>query len=631
MLAKRVTACCAFFALGGAAAQPAPDLARTFGQLPSISMPRLSPDGRHLALQMTRDGLPAILSIDLAENDRGTWLVRTERGGFKLTDCQWAKNDRLLCVAHYTAMRDLRPYEEYGVFLLDADGGEIKEILRNQPWIRLVNRLTDDPENIAIELRETVDRGYPLGEVLGFWRALYLLNVYTGSIELLAPAKPPIWRWQLSDDGQTAVGFGGNEIWSWRRQSAEFTAIGSPPAPVADLVGLDREARSALLLADDRGKRALFAVPLDGQPAHLLARDDTYDVEGFDALPGLTHRAGRATVLTETPEHRWLETGMANSQRTLDGLITGAKAYVETASQDLKRSVVRFENDRVSPYYVLFDSAAQPRVLGAAYPGVDNAKLVPVRMVRVPMRDGLAIDVFITEPPVRPDGPVRAVVMPHGGPEVRDSRGFDYTAQFLAASGYVVLQPNFRGSAGYGREFLEAGRRGWGTTMHDDITDTARWAIGEKLADAGHVCILGMSYGGYAALLGVAKEPDLYACAVSVAGPSDLGELLFDFEKTRDDFEQEIQRNRIGWDRDELIAQSPFKLADGIKAPVLLIHGKLDTRVEMDQSQRMARALRRNDAPVKLILQDNGDHFLRDEQQRIETLREIGRFLAEHL
>jgi dipeptidyl aminopeptidase/acylaminoacyl peptidase len=336
-------------------------------------------------------------------------------------------------------------------------------------------------------------------------------------------------------------------------------------------------------------------------------------------------------LLTEVVAHRWLDTGMANSQRSLDTLVPGARAFVETASQDLTRSVVRFEGDSMAPRYVLFDTASQPRVLGVEYPNVDDTKLSPVRRVRVAMRDGIEIDVFVTEPAAQPAGPAKAVVMPHGGPEARDVRGFDFIAQFLAASGYAVVQPNFRGSSGYGREFLEAGRRGWGTAMHNDITDAARWAIGEKLADAGHLCIVGSSYGGYAALLGVAKEPGLYVCAVSFAGPSDLGELLFDFDKTRGPHEQQRQRDRIGWAREDLDAQSPFRLADNIEAPVLLIHGKLDTRVEMDQSQQMARALRRNDTPVELVLQDKGDHFLRDQEQRIEMLREMGRFLAEHL
>ena len=626
----KLAVCWALSLCAEAAAQAPRDLAQAFGQLPAMSMPRLSPDGRHLAMQMTRDGLPAIVSIDLTENDRATWLVRTERGGFKIWDCQWAKNDRLLCVVHYTAIRDLQPYEEVAVYSLDPAGKDTKEVLREEPAVDFVNFLPNDPQNVAIQMPERADRGV-FGTGYGLRPALYLLNVYTGATELLAPSKPPLWYWQLSDDGQTAVAAGGTEIWTWNRQSAEFAQVGSPPGPLAELVGLDREARNALVLADDRGRRSLFAVPLDGRAPSVLARDDVYDVAGFDALPALTHRVGRVAVMTEAPEYRWLDAGMANSQRTLDGLVPGAKAHVETASHDLKRSVVRFENDRVAPYYVLFDSAAQPRVLGAAYPGVDNARLAAVRMVRVPMRDGVSIDVFVTEPPVRPDGPAKAVVMPHGGPEVRDVRGFDYKAQFLAANGYVVLQPNFRGSAGYGSEFLAAGRRGWGTVMHNDITDTARWAIAETLADAGHVCIVGSSYGGYAALLGVAKEPDLYACAVSIAGPSDLGELLFDFDKLTGGYENEIERQRIGWDRDELNAQSPFKLADNVQAPVLLIHGKLDTTVEMDQSQRMARALRRNDTPVELVLQDNGDHFMRDEEQRVETLRALGRFLAEHL
>jgi dipeptidyl aminopeptidase/acylaminoacyl peptidase len=615
-------------------AQTVNELAQHFGQLPEMAMPRLSPDGRYLAMQIPRDGVPSILASDLDNSGRDRWLLSTTPGGFKIADCQWAKNDRLICIVDYTSVKNSQPYYEFAIYSMSPDGKEAKEILVREPWVRLVNRLPDDPVNIAIEKLSNVG-----------WPALYLVNVYTGFNEMLAPAKPPASRWELSDDGQTAVAYGLEvagrttinfdepELWAWHRQTEEFVRI-APEVRADlyfDLVGLDSGGKNALLLGNDGGRRALLAAPVDGQPTRTLVRDDMFDVTSFSALPGLTHRAGRAAVMTDVLEHRWLEPGMANSQRQLDSVVPGARAFVETASYDLRRSVVRFDGDRVAPRYVLFDAKAQPRVLGLAYPNVDDAKLGAMRLARVRMRDGTAIDVFITEPTAQAPGPARAVVLPHGGPEARDLRRFDFIAQFLAANGYAVLQPNFRGSWGYGRDFLEAGRRGWGIAMHNDITDAARWALDEKLAEPGHICIVGASYGGYAALLGVAKEPDLYACAVSIAGPSDLGNLLWDFNKDAGPHARRLARERIGWQRDELDAQSPLELVADVKAPILLIHGRLDSRVEADHSERMARALRSSDKAVELIIQRNGDHFLSDEPQRIETLRELGRFLAEHL
>jgi dipeptidyl aminopeptidase/acylaminoacyl peptidase len=627
-------ACSVLGLCAAALAQSSADLAQRFGHLPDVERPRLSPDGRYLAMQIPRDGVPAILSVDLSGKDEQQWLLGTTPGGFKIADCQWAKSDRLICLIDYTAVKNSQPHYEFAVFSLAADGKGSKEILIDEPWVRLVNRLPSDPENIAIEKLSAVG-----------WPALYLLNVYTGRSEILAPARPPATRWELSDDGETAVAFGipaagrttldfGNpEFWSWSRSTREFSRLAPKlDADVyVDLVGLDSMGRNALVLGTDGDRQSLLALPLDGGPHRTLIRDERYDVTVFDTLPALTHRAGRVAVLTDTNEHRWLDAGMANSQRQLNALRSGAIATVETSSHDMQRSVVRFEADAIAPYYVLFDAGAQPRVIGKEYPDLEELTLAATRVVRVLMRDEVEIDVLVTEPPRRADGALRAVVIPHGGPEARDYRHFDFIVQFLAARGYVVLQPNFRGSWGYGREFLEAGRRSWGTVMHNDITDTARWAIDTKLAEPGHVCIVGASYGGYAALLGATKEPDLYACAVSIAGPSDLGNLLWDFDKTGGPRSQRLARDRIGWDRDELEAQSPLASAANAVAPVLLIHGRLDSRVEPDHSERMARALRKLGKPVELVIQRNGDHFLSDEAQRIEMLSKIGEFLSEHL
>jgi dipeptidyl aminopeptidase/acylaminoacyl peptidase len=250
-------------------------------------------------------------------------------------------------------------------------------------------------------------------------------------------------------------------------------------------------------------------------------------------------------------------------------------------------------------------------------------------------RDGLAIPAYITLPPdlnsLADAKDLPFIVHPHGGPAARNFLRFDFDVQFLVSRGYGVLQMNFRGSEGYGRDFADAGHREWGQAMQDDITDGAEWLIETGIANANRMAIMGGSYGGYAALMGAVKTPTLYQCAISFAGVSDLPELL------------KLERRFIGgkyatrfigdlWkDRKMLRENSPAQRADAIQVPVLLMHGDADTVVDVDQSERMAKALREAGGQVEYRVFENGDHHLSLYENRLQYLTEMERFLQECL
>jgi dipeptidyl aminopeptidase/acylaminoacyl peptidase len=225
-------------------------------------------------------------------------------------------------------------------------------------------------------------------------------------------------------------------------------------------------------------------------------------------------------------------------------------------------------------------------------------------------------------------------VLPHGGPETRDNNEFDWWSQFLASRGYAVLRPQFRGSKGFGDAFRRAGFRQWGRRMQDDLTDGVLAMIQQGVADPRRVCIVGGSYGGYAALAGAAFTPDLYKCAVSVNGVSDLPEMLGSV-KVQNGAESDsvaYWRDNIGspFDR-RVIERSPALAADAIRVPILLMHGVDDTVVPIGQSESMARALEKRNKPFEFIRLPGEDHWLSRADTRLRVLTEIERFLREHL
>jgi dipeptidyl aminopeptidase/acylaminoacyl peptidase len=263
----------------------------------------------------------------------------------------------------------------------------------------------------------------------------------------------------------------------------------------------------------------------------------------------------------------------------------------------------------------------------------------PMVSVTYKARDGLDIPTILTWPAgadPQTAGNLPLIVMPHGGPASYDAVTFDWMAQYFANRGYLVVQPNFRGSTGFGIEHQNLGHGEWGGKMQDDITDGVQTLVDQGLADPDRVCIVGASYGGYAALAGGAFTPDLYKCVVAIAPVTDLRRFLVDvkWDRGRKHWALDYWQENMGdldEEREKLNAISPARVPENFKAPVLLIHGKDDTVVPIRQSEIMDRALEQAGKDVTFLKLDGEDHWLSDGETRIETLRAMASFVDQHI
>ena len=263
--------------------------------------------------------------------------------------------------------------------------------------------------------------------------------------------------------------------------------------------------------------------------------------------------------------------------------------------------------------------------------------MVPVHVTAYRAADGLTIPALVTvRDEVLEKGNAPLLVIPHGGPASHDVYGFDWLAQYFASRGYVVMQPQFRGSDGFGHDHLVAGRGEWGGKMQSDLDDGVKSLVDQGIADPDRVCMLGASYGGYAALAAGAFSPDIYRCIVSIAGVSDLNLHMRHKQAERggDDWALDYWEDLYGAEaseKDELSAISPVDHADAFQAPVLLIHGERDTVVRIDQSKVMRKALRKAGKEVTFVKLEGEDHWLTQETTRIEMLQAAAAFIEAHL
>jgi dipeptidyl aminopeptidase/acylaminoacyl peptidase len=303
-------------------------------------------------------------------------------------------------------------------------------------------------------------------------------------------------------------------------------------------------------------------------------------------------------------------------------------------SDDRQRVIVQSWTANDPGMYYLYDAKAQKlSKLLARMPWIDAAKMAEVSAIKFQARDGLLLHGYLTLPLDRGRKNLPLIVLPHGGPQTRDAWGYDPDVQFLANRGYAVLQVDYRGSTGYGEAFVKSGLRQVGTGMQHDITDGVHWAIRQGIADEKRIGIMGGSFGGYAALMGLALEPDLYRCGISIAGVTDWVELI---KEKAEMFPQSYAYNLslVGdpkKDSPALNAISPVHLVDRIKGPVLIIHGRDDPAVPYNQARLLVSALEKAGKPHELMAKYNEQHGLRDFNNRIEMYRQVEAFLQKHL
>lgn len=437
-------------------------------------------------------------------------------------------------------------------------------------------------------------------------------------------------RWSL----RLPKGHGFSESWATDAPVDTPNLMGMGRTPRTIVVGADRP-DLAPEDADSETSDVLFEVNVDTGEWTRLPFEHHPDFLVHHPRTRLLIGGGRTEE--DGTHYEFIDPAAARRWGAIERAFAGKRP--ELASwNDAQDLVVVFNDIGDSGLYQLVDFArGKADVLAEAYPTIQPAQVGATRPIQYAAADGLEIPGYLTLPPgVETPSALPLVVLAHGGPASQDVAGFDWWAQALASRGYAVLQANFRGSTGYGLDFMEAGYGEWGRKMQTDLSDGVRWLAGEGIIDPARVCIVGASYGGYAAMAGLTLDKGVYRCGVAVAGVSDLRRMV-NWEARREgrnDSQTVRYWNRFmgaaRLDDRALDALSPARLAEAADGPLLLIHGRDDTVVPIEQSRVMAEALRRADKPVEFVELRGEDHWLSRTETREQMLRETVRFLEAH-
>jgi dipeptidyl aminopeptidase/acylaminoacyl peptidase len=352
--------------------------------------------------------------------------------------------------------------------------------------------------------------------------------------------------------------------------------------------------------------------------------------ESTNDLIATTYTGDRERIYPKDP------TFAADVKKIRAALPTG-DLFFRTPSKDDRVWIVKtiVDNDN-GPNYLYDRATGKIELLYRPYPNIPIEHMAPMKAVRYKARDGVEISAYLTLPKGVAAKNLPVVINPHGGPWGRDSWGFNGEVQFLANRGYAVLQPNFRGSAGFGKKFLNLGNDQWGTgTMQHDLTDGVKWLVAQGIADPKRIAIMGGSYGGYATLAGVAFTPELYAAGVSIVGPSSITTLLQSippyWEPIRKMFAVRVGDLEDPKDMERMRAQSPLYSADKIKAPLLVIQGANDPRVKKAESDQIVVAMRDRGRPVEYLVAPDEGHGFAGRMNNLATYAKVEEFLAKHL
>lgn len=612
----------------------------------NFGAPSLSPNGEHVVFITHVQGAPYVAVRNLADGtDRP--ILKGEGGTknrFAVQYCWFKTDQRIVCHFGGFDYDSGRPYPLSRLVALNIDGSASKVLVQNgragasQFQDRILHRLPNDPSHVLIQLD-------PDGNI---FPSVFKLDVDSGKLTHVVRSREPILHWAADRSGVVRFGYG------FRGSKSQYITRDSADDPWRPLLKFETFGERAftplgfgslpdrmLVSAEHRGRDAIFELDLrDEKELELVFSHPQVDIDDAYQWPNDGQVAG-FEFETERPQLYLFDPEMAGIQATVDGAIPGAVNRVISSSTDRNRLVIWSYSDTVSGTAYLLDLRAKAlRALGLQNQQLRNATLAPMRAVRVPgapaAPDTKAADAgfgpgvmpgYLTLPVGRGDRKLPAVVMPHGGPYARDSWGHDDLVQLLANRGIAVLQLNYRGSTGFGSDWLDAGFQGWGTVMHDDITAGARWLIQQGIADPARLCIVGWSYGGYAALIGAVKEPDLYRCSVSIAGVSDLKAI----QAERDRFYGGRAATINSTGTEDLDDQSPRRRASEIKVPVLLVHGEADINVVRDHSEKMSNALRKAGKSQELLMIEDGDHSLIRPSMRAALYAKLDEFLSRHL
>jgi dipeptidyl aminopeptidase/acylaminoacyl peptidase len=599
---------------------------------------KISPDGQYYAATLPLEDRTGLVILRRADKKVMTKAIGVE--GSEVDDFWWANDERVVvAMAERFGSRD-EPYLTGELHALGV-GGEVRRLTgipdltnigvvigEKREFTRLIDTLPNDPRTVLISVSDFSANPQTRIEKLDIYnarrkpvttapvrRARFLAD-HSGKIRFATGAR---------DDNELKTYYRENADADWRliNDEAETGLYEWPLAFAADGITAYLQAERA------QGPDVIVAFDTRTGARREVLRDEVADP--YELVTDPDGRSLAAITYMNSGVHtRFIDENgaLAATFRSLERAFKGSALSITSYTRDGRLILLRTWNDRTPGDYYLYDTQTKTASGVFARRGwFDPARMSESRAITMKARDGLELHGYLTVPNGKDATSLPMVVMPHGGPfGVFDQWEFDDDAQLLAQAGYAVLRINFRGSDNFGSAFRAAGAREWGGRMQDDVTDATRWVIGQKIADPTRVCIYGGSYGGYAALMGVAREPGLYRCAVGYVGVYDLEAMHRDDSRTAR-WMRTWANDWVG-ERDELDARSPIRLADRIKVPVFLAAGGKDTRAPIEHSKKMERALRDARVPVETLYFPTEGHGFYAEAHRREFYTRLLDFLA---
>ena len=631
-----------------AAAEPPP--ASAFGTIPAVVRATISPDGRRVAIL---GGASDQRIVSIATIDQ-PGLPVVPLGAIEGVTLQWAGNNVVL--ARVAVWEKLGPREEYRFernVAIDVQGKVLSRLLGADTYSQflvaqpVVGVTRAAPPRVMVgglmqssgPSSDSNTKMARKGADNPFIAALWSVDPATGKGTLAERGDCDTVGWEVDASGQARVRLEIDQlnhrfsVMGRAKGASQWSRAwdGGELEKERDYLGYSEPDDAIYLIQDDR----LVRVKLSDKTS-----------EPLPAVPGIFNDLvwdyARQTAVgvvsgDETSHVTWLDPELAGVDGTLGRALKDKSVALVNWSDDRTRFIARATSKSAPPVWYLFDKTRKElSPLGEEYPDLKGVPLGTTRWITYKARDGLPIPAYLTLPPGTPAHGAKAplVVLPHGGPRSRDGFGFDWLAQFLATRGYAVLQPQFRGSWGFGKAFEDSGKGEWGGKMQTDLLDGVAAVAATGDADPARVCIVGASYGGYAALAGVTLHPDAYRCAASIAGVSDLGLFMVEAKRVYGPDSAGLEAwgailGNVG--TSQLMATSPARQVANIRSPVLLIHGDKDTVVPIEQSQRMANAMKAAGKPVEFVTLVDENHYLTKSATRTQTLEALQAFLAKNL
>jgi acetyl esterase/lipase len=612
-------------------AKTAPLDAAVFAELPAVEGPQLSPNGKLVAAKLAAKGVQYFAVVPL----EGGKPRLIGLGESDLTRWSWV-NDEWLVVG----IGQLVPVEGEEWYVTRALGISAT----GDKMVKLAHR---DAAQAADDVIWTASDGTPrilmarqtsiYSNAPGFWPQVEEIDVSTGKRKTVLSGREGVWNWYADGSGAIRLGTGMSLDGRTQRALYRDSARGSfrtidkarthRDVLTVPAMFLKEQGKAVMIADDEQGFSALYELDL----ATLERGKQLFASKGYDIGGLVSDESGfgylGVYVNEDKPGIRWTDPALAAMQTKVASMIKGGEPRIVSLSRDQSTAIVHVGGANAPGAYFVYRAADQSMTaLAMNNSAIGMKRMHPVRTIRYKARDGLEIAAVLTTP-FGKKGKLPLIVMPHGGPFARDTEEWDWWTQFLAERGYAVVQPNYRGSSGYGTPFTEKGLGQWGLAMQDDLNDAVD-ALAEKgIADPKRVCMIGASYGGYAAMRAAQRDGSRYRCAAAFAGVSDLNRML---RHNRNFLGAGARQDWLKMQAPDLKAVSPINYAEAFSIPLLLVHGKKDRVVPLVHSRVMAQKLKAAGKDVTYVEQPEADHHFSRSEDRLEFLKALEAFLAKH-